>query len=107
MKDYKVSDVYLTFGEKLSLKNLKKQKPIKNSKHFDRLMYYGLIQLNYVQFTPGNMPVNNGTYSITKFGKNYLIYLSTFNRTKFFEWLRYIITTIIAVIALMRTLQRP
>ena len=74
MKDYKVSDVYLTYNEVQSLKKLKNQDVIKNPKNIDRLINYGLIQLNYSQFEPGNMPTRNGTFSITEFGTNYLLY---------------------------------
>lgn len=107
IKYYKVSDVFLTYNEVHSLKKLENSNTIKNSKHIDRLLRYELIQLNYSQLSPGNMPTHNGTFSITDFGKDYLLYLRKFNRMKFFEWVRYLITTAIAVIALIRTFLKP
>gem|GEM_PF-4930593 len=74
MKSYNVSDIFLSYKEVRALKKCSKVDITKQLKHNERLLHYGLIQFNYVQNVPGNMPVSDSSFSITEFGINYLLY---------------------------------
>lgn len=50
--------------------------------------------------------IHNGKYHINDNGKRYLIYHNKTNKTKMIEWIRYLITTAIAVIALIISLMK-
>lgn len=95
-------EIILKKDELNTLKKLKKHSlKFENTTGINALLSYKLIEpvitdVDYV----GNL-VTDGTFGISDKGSRYLIYLKSIHKNKSLEWLRYIITTVIAVIALI------
>ncbi|GEM_PF-6859132 len=103
--DYKFSEIILNKNEIILIKKLKKQYlHIEDDSVIQTLSKYQLIQKVYDGIDHDFNLIFNGDFEITDFGKRYLIYLERINKNSFWEWVRYIITTLIAVSALFISL---
>ena len=66
----------------------------------ERLIRHKLVEEDVIHI-PGYAGVKQGTCRITPLGQDYLAYITTRRKEKNAEWIRYIITTAIAVAALI------
>lgn len=104
--DYKFSEIVLLKDELKILKKIKKANlKIENESVLHALKSYKLIEEVYADVDENFNLIHDGTYKIHNNGKRYLIYLKRIRKNTFWEWFRYIITTLIAVCALIRTFQ--
>lgn len=105
MMEQNFQEVILKKEELKTLKALKK-KPLRieynDVEH--TLLAYALAKIVIIGTDENNNLITGGTYTITDTGERYLIYRNEIRNKKISEWLRYIITTAIAIIALIRTL---
>ena len=81
------------------IKSGKLEKTFDSAELFDRLVGLGFIESEFVVQYPGDSKAD--FYIITDKGSNYLHYVSAQRKRAAIEWARYIITTIIAVAALI------
>lgn len=98
MSKFNVTDVYLTFREIVLLKKFQKQTLLKKSKKMERLIFFELIKPQYIQTNYGNEPDFDGMYSISEFGKTYLLY----RKDKIFLNKLPVIISLIALISSFR-----
>ncbi|MEN6568284.1 MAG: hypothetical protein ABFC57_18520 [Veillonellales bacterium] len=100
-------DIVLSKDEIKSLKKLEKSgdMPLPNDIAKPLNKYNFVYQCSDEQDSLGQQ-IHNGKYQINDNGKRYLIYHNKTNKTKMIEWIRYLITTAIAVIALIISLMK-
>jgi hypothetical protein len=67
-------------------------------------MEYQLINQKIDGYDSNGFPICNGYCYLNETGKKFFLYKKSINRTKFFEWLRYGITTAIAIAAIIISL---
>ena len=94
------NQIEITASELRLLKQLAGGPRIKSDR-FERLIRFGLAREMFVVQTPGGMPVSGDTVEIDDPGRDYLIFVAAKKHDKKVEWIRYVITTVIAVAAIV------
>lgn len=98
MNKFNAADVYLSFREVRLLKKIKKRAGLKKSEYMNRLIYFELIEPEYIQTEYGKEPDIDGKYTISKFGEIYLLY----RKEKIFLNKLPVIISLIALISSFR-----
>lgn len=102
--NHEFSNIILTKDEYKILKRLNKQNIcIENSNAFNILMYHNFIEQIADNVDENHNLIFGGTCKISEYGKRYLTYLKSGHKKIFWEWFRYIITTLIAILALCKS----
>lgn len=105
MLDLNFQEVILNKDELKTLKTLRDKAIYIDNKAVEHtLSAYYFIEQTIVDADKYGDLISDGTYMISGRGERYLLYLSKIRKNRIFEWLRYIITTAVAIIALIRTL---
>lgn len=92
-----------TTGSDLTLLKALRNEPIQKGENCTRLIRLKLAIEQLEQRTPGCMPTGSGAVDITELGLDYLLYVGRKTKEKRTEWLRYTITTAIAVAAFIKS----
>lgn len=101
---YTFSEIVLLKNELKALKSLKKSNKVIDDDVRHVLLSCELAELVPLDTDDNNNLLFNNTCEISKKGERYLIYLKRIKSNKFWDWIRYIVTTLIAIYALLRTI---
>lgn len=104
MSDNDYAILILTKDELKALKSLKLNEDYLPDTIAQVLLDYELIYSCTSGTNDSGFPIFNGKYKLNKNGQRYLVYHSEHSKTKFYELIRYIITTLIAITALIISL---
>lgn len=104
---YEFSNIILTKDELRILNKLNKQNSyIEDEKTCSILTYHGLIEQIYDNVDGNHNLIFGGTCKISEYGERYLVYLKRIRSKTIWEWIRYAVTTLIAILALGISLSR-
>ena len=101
------SDIYLSRREKALLDRLFTEKQTLTGKEievFDYLNNLGFAESSFVAQYDGSKSAHDDEYTITDLGRRYLLWFRAQRRRLIGDWIRYGVTTVIAMSALITSI---